>query len=90
MARIPMVTRTITNTVFEVMTVDVSTGSVSITNFTLTGEHKADEKAFKCLKKDFETDTVKLVHIESATCNTQLYGMSEHEFIEHAKVLPAR
>lgn len=90
MARIPMVTRTITSTIFEVMTVDINTGSVNITNFTLSGEHEITEKTLKELKKDFETDSIKLVHIEKATTDTKLYGMTEHEFIEHARILPNR
>ena len=90
MSRIPMVTRTITSTIFEVMTVDVTNGSVNITNFTLSGEHEVSDKTLKALKKDFETDTIKLVNIESAKCDTKLYGMTEHEFIEHARILPNR
>lgn len=90
MARIPMVTRTITSTIFEVMTVDITTGGVSITNFTLSGEYEISDKTLKELKKDFETDNIKLVHIEKATSDTKLYGMTEHEFIEHARILPNR
>ena len=88
--RKPMVTRTITTTTYSVMCLDVSTATVSTVDFTLNGEQVATDKALKALKAEMETDTLKVVHIESATETTKLYGMSEQDFIRHAHILPNR
>ena len=37
-----------------------------------------------------EADTVKAVHIVSTEQVETLYGMTEQDFMEHAKVLPPR
>ena len=90
MARIPMVTRTIKTTRFEVMTVNVTTGQVAIVEFTLLGSHGNTEKSLKTLKKDFETDETKVVNIQSFKQSIDLYGMTEAEFIEKAQKLDKR
>ena len=82
-----MVTRTITTTKYEVMTLNIKTAEVSRIEFTIAGKALAEEKALKALKADFETDEVKVVHIESATEVCDLYGMTEREFIKYARVI---
>ena len=49
-----------------------------------------DEELLKKLQSLFQTDTLKLVHIESQTCKEVLLGMDEEDFIRLAKVLPPR
>ena len=82
-----MVTRTITTTKYEVMTLNVSTAEVKRVEFTLVGKMLPTEKALKALKADFEDDETKVVHIEQSYEICDLYGMTEREFIKHANIL---
>lgn len=89
MARKRMVTRTIEQTTAQVMTLDVTTAEVKIVPYQIGGKN-TDEELLKNLKKLFETDTLKLVHIDSQSCEEVLLGMEEEDFIRLAKVLPPR
>ena len=89
MARKRMVTRTIEQTKAQIMTLDVITSEVQVKAYTIGGRFN-DEELLKKLKKLFETDTLKLVHIESQTCEEVLLGMDEEDFIRLAQVLPPR
>lgn len=89
MARKRMVTRTIEQTTAQVMTIDVTTAEVQIKEYPIGGRF-TDEELLKKLKKLFETDTFKLVHIESQSCEEVLLGMDEEDFIRLAQVLPPR
>ena len=89
MARKRMITRTITQTTAQVMTLNVSTAEVQIHQYDIGGPYNDDELLSK-LKKIFETDTLKLVHIESQVCKELLLGMCEEDFIRLAEVLPPR
>lgn len=89
MARKRMVTRTIMQTSAEVMTIDVTTAEVQVRSYGIGGQY-TNEDLLKKLQKLFQTDTFKLVHIESQECNEVLLGMDEEEFIRYAKVLPPR
>lgn len=89
MARQRMVTRTIEQTTSEVMTIDVTTAEVHVSTYYIGGKY-TDEELLKKLKKLFETDTIKLVHIESQACEEVLLGMTEEDFIKFAQVLPPR
>ena len=89
MARERMVTRTIKSAVVDVMTIDTITAEVAIISYA-TEPQENEEKYLKILRKEFETDTFKLVKIERVQIYENLYGMSEKEFIQHAKILPNR
>lgn len=89
MARKRMVTRTIEQTTAQVMTLDVTTAEVQVKAYSIGGRFNGEE-LLKKLKKLFETDTLKLVHIESQTCEEVLLGMDEEDFIRIAQVLPPR
>ena len=89
MARERMITRTVTTTNCEVMCVNVTTAEVQVKDYTLTGE-QTKETALKQLKKLYETETEKIVTVNSVSLNETLYGMSELDFIKLAKVLPPR
>lgn len=89
MARKRMVTRTIMQTTAEVMTLDVTKAEVRVRPYGIGGQH-TDEELLKKLQGIFQTDTLKLVHIESNTCKEVLLGMDEEEFIRLAKVLSPR
>lgn len=84
-----MITRTITQTTAQVMTLNVTTAEVQILQYDIGGQY-TDVELLSKLKKIFETDTLKLVHIESQVCNELLLGMSEEDFIRLAEVLPPR
>mgnify|MGYP006895541461 CR=1 FL=1 len=90
MARTPMVTRTITTTRASVMCLDVQDGEVLNKEITVPRTYKDDETLLKTVKPLIETETVKAVSIVSKTTIETLYGMTEQEFIEHAKQLPER
>lgn len=89
MARKRMVTRTVEQTTAQVMTLDVTTAEVQVYTYNIGGKY-TDEELLNKLQKLFQTETLKLVHIESQVCNEVLLGMDEEEFIRLAKVLPPR
>lgn len=89
MARTRMVTRTINQVTAEVMTLNVKTAEVQITPYTIGGKYSESELLEK-LKAIFETDELKLVHIESVNEEEVLLGMTEDDFIRYATVLPPR
>ena len=84
-----MVTRTVDQTTAHVMTLDVTTAEVLVRPYDIGG-HYTDEELLKKLQNLFQTDTLKLVHIESQDCKEVLLGMEEEDFIRLAKVLPPR
>ena len=90
MARERMVTRTITTTTYKVMTVNTETCEVQILPYTTSEDFIDTEKALKYLRKHNETDTLKLVKIDTIETNERLYGMTETEFVKLAKLLPPR
>ena len=71
------------------MTLDVTTAEVQVQSYDIGGQYN-DEELLKKLQQLFQTDTLKLVHIESQTCKEVLLGMEEEDFIRLAKVLPPR
>lgn len=89
MSRKRMVTRTVMQTTAEVMTLDVTTAEVQVQPYDIGGQY-TDEELLKKLQNLFQTDSFKLVHIESQECKELLLGMDEEDFIRHAKVLPPR
>ena len=89
MARKRMVTRTVEQTTAQVMTLDVTTAEVQVRTYDIGGKY-SDEDLLKKLQKLFQTDTLKLVHIESQTYKEVLLGMDEEDFIRLAKVLSPR
>lgn len=89
MARKRMITRTVEQTTAQVMTLDVTTVEVHVRTYDIGGRY-TDEELLKNLQKLFQTDTLKLVHIESQDCKEVLLGMDEEDFIRLAKVLPPR
>lgn len=89
MARARMITRTVNQTTAQVMALDVTSAEVRIVEYTIGGSY-TDEELLKKLQKLFQTDTLKLVHIESKKCEELLLGMTEEDFIKYAQVLPPR
>lgn len=90
MARVPMVTRTIITTKVNVMCLDIKRGEPCNSSVVVPRTYKDDEKLLKKVKEVLETKTLKPVFIVDKEEIETLYGMTEQEFIEHAKVLPPR
>lgn len=90
MARVAMVTRTIVTTKANVMCLDVVQGEPFNKEVILPRTYKDDNAMLKQVKKVVDNETVKAVHVVSSETVETLYGMTEQEFIEHAKVLPPR
>ena len=90
MARIPMVTRTITTTKAIVMCLDTESCEPCNKSVVVPRTYKDDETLLKKVKEVLETETLKPVHIVGKEEIETLYGMNEQVFIEHAEVLPAR
>ena len=90
MARVPMVTRTIVTTVANVMCTNISEGVTFTEEYIVPRTYKDDETLLKAVKEYYETDTIKPVYIIGKNEVETLYGMSEADFISHAKVMPPR
>lgn len=90
MARVPMVTRTIVTTKVNVMCLDVQVGEPCNKVITVPRTYKDDESLMKKVRPLIETETLKAVHIVGKEEIETLYGMTEQDFIEHAKLLPPR
>ena len=87
MARKRMVTRTVTGTEAEVKVVVISENEITNIKVTVSGEFTDNDKLLKAIKKDTETDDLKVLSIVSTTKIDKCYGMLESEFIKLAKEL---
>ena len=85
-----MVTRTITTTKAIVLCMDIAQGEPFNKEVILPRTYKDDKALMKQVSKVIDNDTVKAVHVVHKEEMETLYGMSEQEFIEKAKVLPPR
>jgi hypothetical protein len=90
MARVPQVTRTIPTTSVTIFCVNTEDRSTFEQNITLPRTYKDDVKLMKAVEKVLEGEPIKAVSIISSEVHETLYGMTEQEFITHAKVLPPR
>ena len=90
MARKPQVTRTITTTVVSLFCVNTEDRSTFEQSLTLPRTYKDEQKLMKAVEKALEGEPIKAVAINSYEVKETLYGMSEEEFIQHARVLPPR
>ena len=74
----------------NVMCLDVQAGEPCNKVVTVPRTYKDDEALMKKVRPLLETDTFKAVHIVDKEEIETLYGMTEQEFIQYAKVLPPR
>lgn len=89
--RKPMITRTITTTVVNVLCMDVVTCEPFNETVKLPRTYKDEESILKVAKPIIEqTENHKAVHIVDSYIEETLYGLPEDEFIRVAKVLPPR
>ena len=87
MARKRMVTRTVTGTEAEVKVVVISKDEITTIKVTVGGEFTDNDKLLKAIKKETETDDLKVLSIITTTKIDKCYGMLESEFIKLAKEL---
>ena len=87
MARTPMVTRTITSTVAKILCVNTETKSVEEVEKTFPRTYNDESALMKYIEKNgtFLGTTLKPVSIVSTEVQKAYYGMTEVEFIQHAK-----
>lgn len=90
MAKEKMVTRTIVTTKAVVLCMDLQNGESYNDVITLPRTYKDEKEILKVLAKTYDTDDHRAVHVVSTEIVEELYGMPETEFVERAKVLPAR
>ena len=92
MARIPMVTRTITATKVNVMCLEVQKGEPCNISVIVPRTYKDDDKLLKVVKPliELENPEVKAVYVVDKEEIETLYGMTEGEFMRCARVLPPR
>ena len=80
-----LITRTIAERRYNVMTLNVKTQAVEIKEYSLGSmDFKGAESALKALQARFNDDTIKLVHIVSTSTVEALYAMTEEAFIKNA------
>ena len=87
MARKQMVTRTIVATKVNVMCLDIVKAEPFNTDIVLPGTFKTEKKLMEAVEELVNSKTEKAVHIMLQEEIETLYGMSEQDFINHAKVL---
>ena len=87
MARKPMVTRTIITTKANVLCLNIITGEPFNKVVTLPRTYKDDKSLLKMVSAVINNDEQKAVHIVDKEEIETLYGMSEQDFIENAKIL---
>ena len=87
MARKRMVTRTVTGTEAEVKVVVISENEITNIKVTVSGEFTDNDKLLKAIKKETETEDLKVLAIVTTTKIDKCYGMLESEFIKLAKEL---
>lgn len=90
MARVPMVTRTITTTKANVLCLDIVAGEPFNEVVVLPRTYKDDKALMKQVSKVIDNEQRKAVHIVDKEEVETLYGMTEQEFIKLAKELPPR
>lgn len=90
MARQPQVTRTIQTTKAKVLCIDLVNEQPFTKEVVLPRTYKDERSMMKKLKPMLDSETVKVVHVQSFVVESTLYGMTEEEFISVAHILPAR
>lgn len=88
MARIPMVTRTLTSTKASILLVNVGEDSTYVEEVIVPRTYKSEEKLLKVIRELRETDNEKVVAVKSSETISNLYGMTEDTFMEHAEIIP--
>lgn len=89
MSKERMVTRTIVITKGTMLGLNIETKEAATETFSIPGKHTGPE-ALKKLQKDYIGKPFQPVTVTEYTNDEVLYGMSESDFLKHAKALPPR
>ena len=87
MARVRMVTRTVTTQEVTVMCLNIVTAEPENQVYSLPINIKGEEAILKFIRKAYDTETTKAVSIVNVRSEEHLYGMPETEFIKLAKII---
>lgn len=90
MARVPQVTRTMKSTKATVLCLNTETAEPFNDTVVLSGTYKDNKAILKTVKSQLDNDTVTAVKLVDVVIEEKLYGMSEQDFLNHAKELPPR
>lgn len=88
-----MVTRTVIGTKVTALVIDTNACELSNVTYEIGGKHTNDEKLLNKVRKDYDTEDLKVVKIVAVEPFEKRYGMKESDFIAHAtelKPLPNR
>lgn len=89
MARESVVTRTIETTKATVKVANLTTSTIEDVTVTLPRTYKNDEAIMKAVSKTLPAHQKPLT-VVAAEVNSDIYGMTETDFLKYAKVMPAR
>lgn len=87
MARKRVVSRTVKQTTATCLCVDVTSNETMNQTFTMPFIYKDDETLLKKIKKENETDTVKIVAVITSSVINTLMEMDEEDFIKNARIV---
>ena len=90
MVRERMVTRTVVATKATLLCLNIETAEPFTSTVILSGTFNDEKSVMKAAEKIVNNEKVRAVHVAYAEKIETLYGMSEQDFIEHAKILPPR
>ena len=89
MARESVVTRTIETTKATVKVANLNTSTIEDVPVTLPRTYKNDEAIMKAAAKTLPAHQ-KVLAVVTAEVNSDIYGMTETDFLKYAKVMPDR
>lgn len=89
MSRKPYITRTMQSETVTSMVCDTETAEVSNVTVTLGHTFKDPKAREKAVRAKVETENVKFVAVVDVETETGIYGISEDDFLAHAKKLDA-
>lgn len=83
--RRPQVTRSMIETSYDVLCLNLTNNETLRKDFKLLGRGSTDSKMLEKLKAKYDTDTFKLVAIASKETKTVTYVMDLEKFVEEAE-----
>lgn len=86
MARQPMVTRTLKTTKVTALCLNFADNTTCEKEFTLPRTFPNEKQLMKALAQ-YNNDDYKIIHVLRTEIAIRYYGMTELEFIEHARIL---
>ena len=85
MARIPVVSRTLTTTLATVLCLDIKAETIVEKTVVLPRTYKDEKKLDKAVHHAIDNDEYKAIHTLNTVIQTKKYAMSEEEFATLAK-----